>query len=68
MHRADKLALRSVTGRTSDEIWPELDYVIMSMFPGLRKRGDDAFSTSQGLDNVVSAGTLSATVPPPGHK
>ncbi|TEB36365.1 adenylate kinase [Coprinellus micaceus] len=69
LHRADKLALRSVTGRTSDEIWPELDYIIMSMFPGLRNRGDDVFSPkSQGFDNVVSAGTLSATVPPPSLK
>lgn len=55
LHRPNKLSVRSVTGRTSDEIWPELDYIMYSMFPGLRKRSDDALATQKTLGGVSTA-------------
>ncbi|KAF5315717.1 hypothetical protein D9611_004742 [Ephemerocybe angulata] len=58
LHRPAKLSLRSITGRTSDEIWPELDYIIMSMFPSLRKRSDDTLTTQNQPLGTVSAEVL----------
>ncbi|EAU88492.1 adenylate kinase [Coprinopsis cinerea okayama7 len=61
IHRPAKLTLRSLTGNTSDEIWPELDYIMMSMFPGLKKRSDlSTKKRDSRAEPVAATGLLAA--------
>ncbi|KAF9535298.1 adenylate kinase [Crepidotus variabilis] len=37
-HRPSGLRLKTLSGATSDEIWPQLDQLLQNTFPGLRER------------------------------
>src|SRR5687768_16910997 len=37
-HRPSGLKVRTLSGSTSDEIWPQLDRLLQNTFPGLRER------------------------------
>lgn len=60
IHRPAKVAVRSISGNTSDEIWPELDYIMRSMFPSLKQRADPAAKRTQDLAGAVAASDLQA--------
>ncbi|KAH6918523.1 adenylate kinase [Coprinopsis sp. MPI-PUGE-AT-0042] len=55
IHRPEKVAVRSISGNTSDEIWPELDYIMKSMFPSLKQRSDPAAKRTRDLAGAVAA-------------
>lgn len=55
-----KLALKSITGSASDEIWPQLDSLVLSSFPGLKERTD--IKRQHSLSDAMMADGLSAGV------
>ncbi|TFK29999.1 adenylate kinase [Coprinopsis marcescibilis] len=60
LYRPTKVAVRTLSGNTSDEIWPELDYVMLSMFPGLKRRVDVQANRMPPLTEAIAA-NLAAT-------
>ncbi|TFK42534.1 adenylate kinase-domain-containing protein [Crucibulum laeve] len=58
-HRPAKLKLASISGTTSDEIWPKLDLVVKSTFPGLKERGETAeMKRRHSLTDAIAADGL----------
>lgn len=58
---AHKLALETVSGSTSDEIWPLLDAVIRNNFPSLKERPESVDARRrQALGDAVVSNELSA--------
>ncbi|KAF8921242.1 adenylate kinase-domain-containing protein [Mucidula mucida] len=56
-----KLLLKTLTGTTSDEIWPQLDSLVLSTFPGLRVKGETQEAKRRhSLSEAMMADGLSA--------
>lgn len=62
LDRPDKLVVRTVTGSTSDIIWPDLDRIITTMFPTLTPRasGPEGAQNTTPLAGVVAASEAAA--------
>lgn len=61
-HRPHKLAVKSLSGHTSDEIWPQLDQLVRNMFPGLKTRAETKASKRRhSLSDAVVAEDLQAS-------
>jgi len=61
-NRPPTLKLRTLTGMTSDEIWPKLDQLVRTSFPGIKERPDSmelrrrhSLSDAITADGLVSA-------------
>ncbi|PPQ72588.1 hypothetical protein CVT26_003691, partial [Gymnopilus dilepis] len=60
-HAPSGLKVKTLSGTTSDEIWPQLDRLIQNTFPGLRERLEPkAVKTRQLVSSAITAG-LDAT-------
>jgi len=75
--RGDNISnLVSLTGTTSDEIWPQLDHIVRSFFPGLKERSESRgqkrrTSLSEAVlarDERDSRSSRSSTGPLPTYK
>jgi len=55
-----KLLLKTLTGRTSDEIWPQLEAVVRDSFPALKERVETRRQHSLS-DALVASDSASAT-------
>lgn len=60
LDRPDKLVVRTVTGNTSDAIWPDIDHIIMSMFPSLETRSEFRSAEQNDLAGVSAKGASAA--------
>ncbi|KAF9013868.1 adenylate kinase-domain-containing protein [Cyathus striatus] len=58
-HRPHKLKVATISGTTSDEIWPLLDQVVKATIPDLKERTDSARSRRHSLSDAVVAEQLS---------
>ncbi|KDR81658.1 hypothetical protein GALMADRAFT_239746 [Galerina marginata CBS 339.88] len=55
-HTPHGMKVRTLTGVTSDEIWPQLDRLLQNTFPGLRERLEPKETrTKQLLSNALAA-------------
>ncbi|KAF8163346.1 adenylate kinase [Crassisporium funariophilum] len=55
-NRPSGLKVRTLTGNTSDEIWPHLDRLLQNTFPGLRERLETQESKRRNLvSNAIAA-------------
>jgi len=53
-HTPSGLKVKTLTGRTSDEIWPQLDRLLQNTFPGVRERLETTtMKTRQLVSNEV---------------
>ncbi|KAK7467187.1 Adenylate kinase 2 [Stygiomarasmius scandens] len=58
-----RLALQTLTGTTSDEIWPKLEAVVQGAFPGLKQRAESAEEKRRhSLSDAIAAGTSQDSV------
>ncbi|KAF8798067.1 adenylate kinase [Phlegmacium glaucopus] len=55
-HRPSGLKVKTLSGRTSDEIWPHLDRLLQNTFPGLRERLETQENKRrQAVRNAITA-------------
>ncbi|KAF5377035.1 hypothetical protein D9757_007727 [Collybiopsis confluens] len=61
-----RLLLESISGRTSDEIWPKLEKVVTDNFPGLKLRAQsaDARRRRHSLSDAIAADSLGVGMSP----
>lgn len=60
-HRPSGLKVKTLTGVTSDEIWPQLDRLVQNTFPGLRERLETTATKTRQLVSERIAPELGAT-------
>ncbi|KIY72182.1 ADK-domain-containing protein [Cylindrobasidium torrendii FP15055 ss-10] len=56
----DRVMMQTISGTTSDEIWPRLDALVASNFPGLKQRQDEVRRHS--LSDALLADGMAASV------
>ncbi|KIK57766.1 hypothetical protein GYMLUDRAFT_75377 [Collybiopsis luxurians FD-317 M1] len=62
---AHRLILESLSGRTSDEIWPKLEKAVKDNFPGLKERTESAdVRRRHSLSDAIAADSLRAGMSP----
>ncbi|KAJ4475165.1 adenylate kinase-domain-containing protein, partial [Lentinula edodes] len=53
----------SISGTTSDEIWPELERVLKDAFPGLKERAESADARRRhSLSDAIASASMNATI------
>jgi len=55
------LKVKTLTGDTSDEIWPQLDRLVQNTFPGLRERLETTATKTRHLVGETMAAEFGAT-------
>ncbi|KAJ3744735.1 adenylate kinase [Lentinula detonsa] len=59
-----RLMVQSISGTTSDEIWPQLETVLKEAFPGLKERVDSAdIRRRHSLSDAIAAASVAASMP-----
>ncbi|KAJ4463818.1 adenylate kinase-domain-containing protein [Lentinula lateritia] len=58
-----RLMMQSISGTTSDEIWPELERVLKDAFPGLKERVESADARRRhSLSDAIASASMNAAI------